>query len=104
MIRILLVNQTESQLLPGELSALYRAFGNSEIEFHTTNPRNHEEHAGDCKNIRPTAVLMPFTHDDWIPVQAMKNGVRHIVVSAGVVSEVCPKRLDYTRDLKPFVL
>ena len=103
MIRILLVKQTESQLCPGELSALHRVFNDAKIEFKTTDPKSIQQHAGDCKRIRPTVVLLPFTFEPWLPVQAMTEGFRHIVVSAGEVLEVCPIRLDFKPDFKPFV-
>ena len=101
MIRILLVRQMESQLLPGERSTLSKALGEVD-KYYTTNPQSPEEHARDCERIQPTAVLLPFDFDPSIPPQAMKKGFRHIRVSAGEASILCPPKPGSEFRFKPF--
>ena len=102
MIKIMMVDHEPKQLSPGELSVLYKAFKGVEIEFETTRPKGHKEHVENCRRIQPTVVLLPSEFSEWIPIQAMREGFRHIVVSSRGVSEVCPIRLGHTPDLKPF--
>lgn len=103
MIKIMTVDHAVRQLFPDELAVLYKAFKGAEIEFETAHPKNHTEHTKACRHSKPTAVLLPSGFEKtWIIFQAMREGIRHIVVSKGTVSEVCPLRLDYSLDLKPF--
>ncbi len=88
MVKILLVHQLSSQLVPGEVHALTEIFGGEDIEYTTSNPQSAEEHLQDCDRIRPTFVLLPFTFDISIFSQALSKGFRHIVVSARGVSEL----------------
>ncbi len=97
MYRLLLVNQEEGHLLPGELSTLYHDLGNPEtIDFIPTAPKDSKEHAEDCYRYQPTLVLLPYSFDKNIPSEAMEHGHRHIVVAAQGIMEV--------KSLKPPVL
>jgi|CXWL01.1.fsa_nt_gi hypothetical protein len=103
MIKIMMVDHEVKQLLSDELAVLYKAFKGAEIEFETAHPKTPTEHMGACRHSKPTVVLLPSGFERrWIIFQAMREGIRHIVVSKGTVSEVCPLRLDYSLDLKPF--
>ncbi len=103
MIKIMMVDHEVKHLFPDELSVLYKAFKGAEIEFETTSPKNHKEHTEGCRSSKPTAVLLPSDFErTWIIFQAMREGVRHIVVSKGSVFEIYSLRLDYALNFKPF--
>ena len=102
MINILLVHQFSKHLVQGEVSALSKIFGGAEVSYTTTNPQNAEEHARDCERIKPTLVLLPFTFDLSISPQALGKGFRHVVVSAGEVSELYCSKPCFTLNRKPF--
>ena len=103
MIRIMLVRQLESQLLPGEILALTKALKESAPTYITTNPQNQKEHLNDCVKHKPTFVLLPFPIDQTIPRSAMREEFRHIIVSAGEVRELDRLKPKTSPTFKTFV-
>lgn len=102
MITILLVRQLPSQLVPGEVHALSQIFGDTPPEYRATNPQSQEEHARDCERIKPTFVLIPYTYDVSLLSQAMKNGFRHIRISAAEITELYSPKPGLAFSFKPF--
>ncbi len=102
MITIMLVRQLPSQLVPGEMHALFEVLRDTSPEYRTTNPQSQAEHARDCERIKPTLVLIPYTYDVSILSQAMEKGFRHIRISAGEVTELCPSKPGLAFSFKPF--
>ena len=102
MVRILLVRQSESQLLPGEIMALVKTLGESTLSYTQTNPKDSKEHLNDCQKYKPAFVLLPFPVDQTVPRSAMREGFRHIIVSAGEVRELRTLKKNTPPEFKVF--
>lgn len=104
MICIQLVGMKKSEILPGEAHALCEALkdvGAGEIEYvETPRPQNAQEHVAECRRIKPLAVLLPYSFDRSIASVALRHGFRHIVISAGVVSEYRQDRVPELQEFK----
>lgn len=107
MVSILLMGQQLSELIPGEVRALEQASQDKDIRWIITNPKSAGEHLQDCLDCNPKFVLVPFDFATTksIFLQALGEGFKHVVESAGKVFELHVAdsgiEIDKTQPLNP---
>lgn len=107
MVSILLMGQQLKELVPGEVCALEQASRDTDIHWVSTKPKNAEEHLQDCLDWNPKFVLVPFDFVaiESILLQALGEGFKHVVESAGKVFELRVTEsginIDKTQPLNP---
>lgn len=97
-VLITILRRDEADLTPEEREAILAAFQGKKIVFKRTDPKDFLEHAEQCRQLKPTAVVLP--RERPIPAVAMEEGFQHITVlpNQGVV-ELEP----LTPKFKPFL-
>jgi hypothetical protein len=97
MALIMLLRRDESSLTESERTALASAFPGQELKFVRTDPVDYHEHAANCQQEKPDAVLLPLERP--IPSQAMDEGFRHIAIRGESAFELKPM----VPSFKPFI-
>lgn len=98
-VRIILLRRDAISLSDEEKRLLQEAFPGREIEFMRTDPRDYKEHAAQCDQIQPAAVVLPGERP--IPVLAMEKGFAHVAFTPDGLVEL---EIEQLRPIfKPFI-
>jgi hypothetical protein len=77
---VILLRRNPTDLRAWERQALKSRYGD-DITFIRTDPKDHEEHARQCREYQPVAVLLPMERP--IPSTAMEEGFAHVAFVPG---------------------
>lgn len=77
-----------------ELAALKQHYPKEAIQVHRTAPQSADEHLADCRRLQARIVFLP--HEQPIPVPAMKQGVKHLLLKEGRLCELQPLEPTFT--------
>jgi hypothetical protein len=95
-VLVVLLRRDEDTLSTSERSAIEQAFTGKQVRFQRTDPRDYKEHAEQCRELQPAAVVLPLERP--IPSVAMEEGFQHIVVTPAGLQELLPLKAEF----KPF--
>ncbi|TSC73101.1 MAG: hypothetical protein G01um101438_124 [Parcubacteria group bacterium Gr01-1014_38] len=84
----MLLRRDAESLSDKEKQTLQEAFPGREIEYTRTDPRDYKEHAAQCEEFKPAAVLLPLERP--IPSLAMEKGVPHVAITPNGLMELQP--------------
>lgn len=80
MKTVILLRRDPNDLRPAERRALQERYG-ANVNLVRTDPADHLQHAQQCRELKPAAVLLPL--EKPIPSTAMEEGVAHIAFVPG---------------------
>jgi hypothetical protein len=75
-VLVTILRRNEEELTTEEREALVAAFPGKEVIFRRTDPRDFMEHAKECRELKPAAVILP--RERPIPSLAMEEGFAHV--------------------------
>lgn len=87
-ILVVILRRDEKDLKPEEIVAIRNAFPGKEVKFRRTDPRDYREHAAQCEEFGPAAVILPLERP--IPSLAMEKGFQHVVFTPNGLMELEP--------------
>lgn len=96
-VLVTVLRRDESDLTVDEIAAVRAMFPDKEVVFRRTDPQDYQEHAAQCEELQPAAVLLP--RERPIPSLAMEKGFQHIAFTPNGLMEL--KSLNPT--FRPFV-
>lgn len=85
-VLVTILRRDESDLTMGEIATVRAKFPDREVVFRRTDPRDFKEHAAQCEEFQPTAVLLP--RERPIPSLAMEKGFQHIAFTPNGLMEL----------------
>ena len=80
-VLVTILRRDESDLISGERELIIAAFTGKKVIFRRTDPIDFQQHAEQCRQLKPAAVILP--RERPIPALAMEEGFQHITVFAG---------------------
>lgn len=77
-VLVTILRREESELTSEERDGILAAFQGKEVVFKRTDPKDFLEHAEQCRELKPHAVILP--RERPIPAVAMEEGFQHVTV------------------------
>jgi hypothetical protein len=88
MVLVIVLRRDPEEISGQERLALEKKFPGRQLLFCRTDPRDYREHAAQCEELKPQAVVLPLERP--IPSLAMERGIPHVVFVGGECKRLLP--------------